>query len=227
MDRRRFLLTALVGAVAAPPGAAGAQPGETMRIGILAAGGAAEPFPLSQALRALGWIEGRNFVFESRFDESKRDRLPALAAELVGRNVDVLFTRGTPAAQAARGATTSVPIVMVYVADPVRSGLVSTLARPGGNVTGMALFGPDLIKKQFELLKELAPRAAAVGVLFDPSNSAQVDQLRHEVPAAAAALGLKPHPIRVAASTPLDAVFAEAQSKHVQAPGRLSTGARR
>ena len=217
MDRRRFLLTSLAGAVAAPVAVEAQQSGKTMRIGILSQGTAVDHSPLSQPLRAFGWVEGRNLVFESRFDEGKRDRLPALATELVDRNVDVLFTQGTPAARAAKGATASVPIVMVYVADPVRSGLVSSLARPGGNVTGMSFVGPDFVKKQFELLKELAPRTAAVGVLFDPSNSAQVDQLRHEIPAAAAVLGVKVLPIKVDASTPLDAAFAEAQSKRAQA----------
>jgi putative ABC transport system substrate-binding protein len=182
VDRRAFLATLTGGLLATPLVAEAQQPGKTMRIGILSSGFAADPLPLSQPLRGLGWVEGRNFVFESRFDEGKRDRLPALAAELVDRNVDVLFIRGTPAARAAKGATVSVPIVMVYVADPVRSGLVSSLARPGGNVTGITVVGPDLIRKQFELLKEFAPRTATVGVLFDPSNSAQVDQLRHGFP---------------------------------------------
>src|SRR5262245_52940365 len=133
MDRRRFLLTSLAGALAVPVAVVAQQPGKTMRIGILLQGTAVDSLPLSQPLRALGWVEGRNLVFESRFDEGKRDRLPALAAELVDRNVDVLFAQGTPAARAAKGATASVPIVMVYVADPVRSGLINSLARPGGN----------------------------------------------------------------------------------------------
>jgi putative ABC transport system substrate-binding protein len=212
-----FAVVLTASRVLAPPAVEAQQPGKTMRIGILNAGAVSDSLPLPQALRALGWVEGQNCVIEYLHDDGKRDRLPALAAELVGRNVDVLFTRGTPAAQAAKGATASVPTVMVFVADPVRSGLVSSLARPGGNVTGMALFGPDIIKKQFELLKELAPRAATVGVLFDPTNSAQIDQLQHEVPAAAAALGLKTHQIGVDPSKPLEAAFAEAQSKRAKA----------
>jgi ABC transporter substrate binding protein len=183
MDRRAFLVMIGGSVLIAPLAAEAQQPGKTVRIGFLAQG-AADLNPLTQPLRALGWVEGQNLVFESRFEEGKRDRLPA--PELVDRNVDVLFTRGTPAARAAKGATTSIPVVMVFVADPVRSGLVSSLARPGGNITGIAILGPDITRKQFELLKEIAPRTSTVGVLFDSLNPAQIEQLRHEIPAAAA-----------------------------------------
>jgi putative ABC transport system substrate-binding protein len=156
-------------------------------------------------------------VFESRFDEGKRDRLPTLAAELAGRNVDVIFTRGTPAALAAKATTTTIPIVMIFVADPVRSRLVTSLARPGGNVTGMAILGPDITRKQLELLKEIVPHASTVGVLFDPLNPGQTDQLYNELATAAAALSVKLHPLKVDASSPLEAAFAEALRKRADA----------
>lgn len=92
------------------------------------------PNRLAQPLATLGWVEGQNLVFERRYDEGKRDRLPALAAELVECNVNLIFVQGTPAAEAAKGATTTIPIVIIFVADPVRSGLVTSLARPGGNI---------------------------------------------------------------------------------------------
>ena len=219
MDRRVFIGT-LAGGLLAAPLAAEAQPaGETVRIGYLS--GFPErpptPNPLAAPLRALGWVEGQNFVFESRYDEGKRDRLSALAAELVDRKVRIIFARGTPAVQAAKGATTTIPIVMVFVADPVRSGLVMSLARPGANVTGMAFFGPDVITKQLALLKEVVPHASSVGVLFDPLNPAQIEQLAHDVPAAAAVLAVKIHPLKVDASSPLDAIFAEALRKRADA----------
>jgi putative ABC transport system substrate-binding protein len=188
------------------------QPGKKVRIGVLSQGSPdpAPGLPLVQPLRAHGWVEGQNLVFESRFDEGKRDRLPSLAADLAGRNVDVIFTRGTPAALAAKAATETIPIVMIFVADPVRSRLVASLARPGGNITGMAILGPDITRKQLELLKEMVPRASTVGVLFDPLNPGQTDQLYNELAAAATALGVKLHPVRVDASSSLETAFAEA-----------------
>ena len=157
----------ILGLLLAPLAADGQQAGRVYRVGFLAQG-SPEPLPasnpLAQPLRALGWVEGQNLVFERRYDEGRRDRLPALAAELVERNVSLIFTRGTPAARAAKGATATIPIVTVFVADPVRSGLVTSLARPGGNVTGMAFFGPDVVTKQLEGLKETIPHASTVGI---------------------------------------------------------------
>jgi ABC-type uncharacterized transport system substrate-binding protein len=204
---------ALALTLVAPPFAAEAQqPGKKVRIGVLSQGvpDPAPGLPLVQPLRALGWVQGQNLVFESRFDEGKRDRLPSLAADLAGHNVDVIFTRGTPAALAAKAATQTIPIVMIFVADPVRSRLVASLARPGGNITGMAILGPDITRKQLEALKEVVPRVATVGVLFDPLNPGQTDQLHNELAAAAAALGVRLHPLKVDASSPIEAVFAEA-----------------
>ena len=204
----RLIIGLLLGLVLVPLSAEGQQAGRMYRVGLLSSVPA--PNPLAQPLAALGWVEGQNLVFERRYDEGKRDRLPALAAALVQRNVNLIFAQGTPAAEAAKGATATIPIVIIFVADPVRSGLVTSLARPGGNITGMAFFGPDVVKKALEVLKEVIPRAANVGILFDPLNTAQIHQLAHDVPAAAAALALKTHPLKVDTSIPLDTLFAEA-----------------
>jgi ABC-type uncharacterized transport system substrate-binding protein len=158
-------------------------------------------------------VEGQNIALGYRFDEGKR--LPMLAADLVDRNVSVIVAIGTPAALAAKRTTVTIPIVMVNVAEPVRSGLAASLARPGGNVTGMAFMGPEVTSKMLELVREVLPRAGALGVLFDPLNPAQVDNVAETIPAAAAALTLRSHPIKVAVSTPLDAVFAEVTVKRI------------
>ncbi len=211
---------ALALALFAPLLAAEAQPpGKKTLIGVLAQGfpNPAQGLPLVEPLRALGWVEGQNLMFESRFDEGKRDRLPTLAAELAGRNVGVIFTVGTPAALAAKAATPTIPIVMTFVADPVRSRLVASLPRPGGNITGMAFLGPDITRKQLELLKEIVPRASTVGVLVDPLNPGQTDQLHNELAAAAAVLAVRLHPITVDAASPLEAAFAEALRKRADA----------
>lgn len=122
-----------------------------------------------QRLRELGWTEGRNVALDIRFADNQRDRLPSLAAELVRLNVDAIVTITTPAAQAAKAATTTIPIVMAGSAEPVALGLVGSLARPGGNVTGVTNNpGPDFFLKQIQLLKEVAPGITRVGILTDP-----------------------------------------------------------
>jgi ABC-type uncharacterized transport system substrate-binding protein len=229
MDRRRFLLTSLAGALAAPLAVEAQQTGKNVRIGVLSpAYPDPSSLPLVRPLRALGWVEGQNLVFESRFAEGRGDSFPAVAAELAARNVDLIFAQGTPAALAAKAATATIPIVMMFVADPVRSGLVASLAHPGGNITGVAFLGQGASMKQLELLKEIVPRALTVGVLFDPLNIAQADQLHNELAAAAAALAVKLHPLKVDASSSLEAAFAEAVRKRVDAlfVYPLSTGLR-
>ena len=230
MNRRDSVLALLaLGVVAALLDAEAQPPGKKVRIGVLSQGFPDPPpgLPLIQPLRALGWVEGQNLVFESRFDEGRPDRLPNLAAELVGRNVDVIFTRGTPATLAAKATTATIPIVMIFVANPVRSQLVASLARPGGNITGTANLAADIFGKQLQLLKEIVPGASTVGVLFDPLNSAQTDQLDNELAAAAAVLAVKLLPFKVYASSALEAVFAEARRTRADAlvVFPLSTGA--
>src|SRR5262245_60586922 len=169
MRRREFIL-ALCGA-AAWPLAARAQQGERMRtIGILAS----QPLPpiqrFTRKLRDYGYIEGQNLRLVSRFAEGRDDRYPALAAELAALPVDMIVTWGTPAAIAAKQATGTIPIVMGAIADPVSVGIVSNLARPEGNITGFATQNVELEAKRLELLKDLLPQLARVGILGNVAN---------------------------------------------------------
>jgi putative ABC transport system substrate-binding protein len=123
---------------------------------------------ISPGLRELGWIEGRNIAIEYRWAANREDQLAALAAELVRLKVDVIVTSSTPAAQAAKRATTTIPIVMTFAADPVGSGLVSSLARPGGNITGLTTLARGLVAKRLELLKAVAPGSTSMAVLRQP-----------------------------------------------------------
>ena len=125
-----------------------------------------------ESLRGLGWIEGHNLTFEARYPEGQYHSLPALAAELVALRVDVVFAMGTPAVQALKAATTTVPIVMETHGDAVAVGLVSSLARPGGNVTGVSGFAPELNGKRLELIRELLPAATRIGAIANRSNPA-------------------------------------------------------
>ena len=162
MDRRRFLLTSLAGALAAPLAAEAQQAGAIHRIGLLGPGGPGPgPEEFRRGLSELGYVEGRNIRFESRWAENKIERLPELAAELVQARVDVIVAFISSAAKAAQQSTTTIPIVMVSVGDPVGLGLVASLGRPGGNITGTTSFGPELGAKRLQLLKELIPRPQA------------------------------------------------------------------
>ena len=174
MDRRRFLLTSLAGALAAPLGAE-AQAGKVYRIGLLGATSNSAHAKGVEALRAglrdLGYVEGQNIVIEYRWAEGKYDRLPNLVAELVALKVEVIVTTGgTPPALAAKHATTTIPIVTTGVGDAVGAGLVVSLARPGGNITGLTDFVPELHAKRLELLKEAVPRIGRVAFLVNPDN---------------------------------------------------------
>jgi putative ABC transport system substrate-binding protein len=172
MDRRRFLLTSLAGAVAAPLAAEG-QAGKVARVGILSVGTAPAPDEVARsaflaALRDLRWIAGQNIVFESRFAAGQTDRLPALAAELVQLKVDLIVTFLNQETLAAKQATASIPIVMVLGVYPVEAGLVASLARPGGNVTGTTV-APLAAAKYLEMLKQAVPKLARVAILWDPT----------------------------------------------------------
>ena len=153
--------------------AAGEQ-GKTSRIGFLSYASAAAYSPrlaeYRQALADLGWVEGRNLVIEQRSAENQNDRLPELAADLVRAGVSVIIAENAPATRAAMQATGSIPIVMAGVGDPVRYGFVASLAKPGGNVTGLAFLAGEMLLKNLELLKEVAPRTARVAFLVNRSN---------------------------------------------------------
>jgi putative tryptophan/tyrosine transport system substrate-binding protein len=186
MDRRRFLLTSLVGALAAPLAAVAQQAykaGKVYRVGVLSAASRNSITQwlneLEHALANLGWVQGRNLVIEYRFAEGRQERLPDLAADLVRLKVDVILAAGTgPGALAAKHASTAIPIVVLNHPDPVGSGLVASLARPGGNVTGLSTFSPDLVGKELQLLTEAVPRLSRVAVLRNPTNQAQLAELR-------------------------------------------------
>ena len=170
------------------------QPAKIPRIGYLTASSlSVNPARIEafrQGLRELGYIEGKNIVIEWRSSEGKADRLPALAAELVRLKVDVIVTSGPVATRAAKEATTTIPIVMAQDIDPVGSGFVASLARPGGNITGLSTFRPELSGKQLELLKEIVPRLSRVAVLGTSTQPGYAQQLR-EVELAAGALGVQ------------------------------------
>jgi len=166
MERRAFVVGG-VAALAAPF----AAEGKVARVGLLGTTFAPPVLMgLAEGLKQRGWIEGQNLVLERRFSEGKAERFPALVAEFIKLNVDVLVTSGGPAAQAAKNATRTVPIVMAAIIDPIGMGLVASLVRPGGNVTGISWLGVDLSVKRLALLKETVPSIARVAVLFNPAN---------------------------------------------------------
>ena len=172
--RRREFVTLVGGAVAALPRIAlGHQQSGIKRIGVLSQGSIHNhPTPefreFLKRLRELGWTENQNFLIEWRFSEGSAVPLAQLATELVEKNVDVIVAFSTPAARAAKQATTAIPIVAIAMADPVEDELVATLARPGGNVTGTAFLGPELVSRRLQLLKELVPRLSRAAVLWHP-----------------------------------------------------------
>ena len=192
--------------LAAPPAAPAQQP--VKRIGYLAQITRAplvEAF--RQGLRELGYHEGQNLTIEFRDAAGQPERLPVLAAELVQLHVDVIVTFPTNAARAAKQATTSIPIVMAAADDPVRTGLVASLARPGGNITGLSNFGPDLSGKRLELLKEAVPTLARIAVLWNAADSGMT--LRFEqMQVAALALGRTVYPLGVHDATQVDSALA-------------------
>jgi putative ABC transport system substrate-binding protein len=172
----------------------GQQPPKTARIGFLSLSSGPTPtMDISAGLRELGWIEGQNLTVEYRWAANREDQLPALAAELVRLKVDIIVTSWTPAAQAAKRATTTIPIVMTFVADPVGSGLVASLARPGGNITGLTPLSAGLVGKRLELLKPLLSGSTQVAVLWQPGvfGERTMRDMMEETQIAGRALGLQ------------------------------------
>jgi putative tryptophan/tyrosine transport system substrate-binding protein len=169
-----------------------------------------------QGLRELGYIEGKNIVVEWRFAEGKLDRLPALAAELVRLKADIIITGGPPATRAAKEATSTIPIVMTFDPDPVGSGFVASLARPGGNITGLSTLAPELSGKQLELLKEVVPRLSRVGVL-GTSTQPGYAQVAKEIAIAAEALGVTLQILDVLTPKDIETAFRNASKGHVEA----------
>jgi putative ABC transport system substrate-binding protein len=175
--KRREFITLLGGAAAAWPLRAGAQQaGKVYRIGVLEMTSAtlnvANVYALRAGLRQLGYFEGQNLVIEYRSADGRDDRFPGLARELLALKVDVIVTRGTPAAKAAKNATSTVPVVMAASGDPLGTGLVTSLSRPGGNITGLSAIVGELAPKRLELIREIVPGLARIAVLANTSNDA-------------------------------------------------------
>jgi len=173
MDRRRFLLTSLAGAFAAPLAVAAQQGSKTARVGVLVAGPpqAVDTYnAFRQGLRERGWIEGQNLVLDFRYAHNQYERLPGLARELVALKPGAIFAVASPAIQAAIQATTTIPIVIETLGDALSAGLVPDLARPGGNVTGVSGFAPELIAKRLQIIRDILPKADSIGVLTNLAN---------------------------------------------------------
>jgi putative ABC transport system substrate-binding protein len=220
--RRRELIAALGGAGVLCSLVARAQEGgKKYTVGILSAGAGlgALNTVFFDALREFGWVEGKNVTFEHRYAENRLERLPELAADLVRLKVDVIAAAGTLAPLAAKQATTTIPIVMRAAGDPLGSGLVASLARPGGNVTGTSLMVPDLGGKRLELLKEVLPRLARVAVLWNAVNPYSAIVFK-ETEAAGRKLGIEVQSLEVRGPDDFDGAFEAARRNH---PGALVT----
>jgi putative ABC transport system substrate-binding protein len=211
--KRRAFITLIGGAAAAWPRAADAQQPAMPVIGLL---DQRSPDELAdrlrgfrQGLKEIGYVEGENVAIEYRWAEGRYDRLPELVAELVRRQVAVIATTGGhPAAFAAKAATATIPVVFVASDDPVRLGLVASLARPGGNLTGINFFSGELTAKRLELLHELVPAATRVAVLVNPANAVNVETTLREVGMASRAIGLQTQVFNASTIREINAVFA-------------------
>ena len=222
MNRRAFLCGLTLGALAVSPLAEAQQAGKVWRIGSLNT----SPIPVPgqnpiwdsflNRLRELGYIDGQNFSIEFRTTGGPADRLPDLAAELVRLNVDLILVPATQAALAAKQATTTIPIVMAAAVNPVETGLVTSLARPGGNITGLTVSGGTLSRKRLELLREVVPKVSRVAVLMDPTNPAHFVFWR-ETEIAAQLLRVRLQRVDARAPDEIEAAFASIAKARAQA----------
>lgn len=198
---------------------ASAQQGEKVyKVGFLSAG-SREPYlsPIvAEAFRELGYVNGKNITFESRYAEDRLDLLPKLAAELVSMKVDLIMAAGTLAPLAAKQATSTIPIVMMAAGDPVGSRLVASLARPGGNVTGTSLISPDLAGKRLALLKELLPRISRVAVLWNAANPYSALVFKQTV-GAARTFGVELQSLKIQEPADIDAALDATKGQHADA----------
>ncbi len=214
MQRREFI--ALLGGAAAWPLAASAQqrPKKIPRIGII------DDAPIwnyfRSGLRDLGYVEGQNVVIEYRVAQGEPDRLAQAARELAGIPVDVIVEFGSTGAHAAQMATTTIPIVMISIGDPVRAGFVASLARPGGNMTGDTILGPDLSPKRLQILKEIIPSVSRVAFLWNPDNASNV-AIRDELQEAIPKLGMSLISVEVRSTNEFDPAFATMLRQHPDA----------
>jgi putative tryptophan/tyrosine transport system substrate-binding protein len=215
-----FIITFALGCLFVAPLAAVAQPPTHVhRIGMLTGTTREQDRNVKaflEGMRTLGYVEGQNLVVEYRGSEGQHERFPDLAAELVRLQVDVLLVGPTPAALAAKDATTTIPIVMAGVGDPVGSGLVASLARPGGNVTGLSVLQPEVVGKQLEFLKAVLPTVSRVAVLWNPAHPAHALLVR-AADMAAQALGVQLHLVEARGPDAFDRAFAAMTSAHAGA----------
>jgi ABC-type uncharacterized transport system substrate-binding protein len=202
------------------------QTGKAPRLGYLAERPAPSEFDEAflKGLHELGYVDGKNIAIEYRWAGGKAERLPALAAELVGLKVDIIVTSGIPAAKAAKNATSTIPIVMATSMDAVADGLVASFARPGGNITGLSLFVTELSRKRLEVLKDAVPGLERVGALFNALNPATAPQFQ-DTKAAGETLGLKVVPLDVRFPEGVEPAFAEAAHRKLQGVVILSDSA--
>ena len=214
--RRREFITLFGGvAVVWPAVASAQQPGRLRRIGVLLpyiqsdSQAQARVTAFQTALRQRGWRVGQNVAFLLRYAEGRPDRLPALAADLVQENVDVILTAGTKPTDAARKATNTIPIVMAAVGDPIAAGFIVSLARPGGNVTGASLLATELSAKRLELLKEALPGLSRLAVLWSAANASVVQKFK-QIKAAAPLLGVQLHSLELGVPSDLEKSFESA-----------------
>ncbi len=228
MDRRNASIALALAILTASFAAAAQSPGKLYRIGYLANTPTTTPefAPLWQALierlRERGWVEGKDFVFEPRYAEGRRERFAPLAADLVQREVDLIIAAGTLGTAAAKQATSTIPIVMFQVGDPVGMGLVASLARPGANITGVGGVGPELHVKMLELLSQVIPKVSRMAVLRNPAMASHAAVLRQEIEPAAAALSIKLETFEYRTAEDFATTFAAMAA--AQVPGVLVLG---
>jgi putative ABC transport system substrate-binding protein len=220
MRRREFITLVGFSAVAWPVGALAQQTSKVWRVGMLETTSETLNAPnvnaFRRGLQELGYVEGQNFIIEYRSGEGRIERFSELAAELVRLKVDVLVTRGTPAALAAKNATTTIPIVMAAIGEPVGTGMVVSLARPGGNVTGLSAFVNELVAKRVEIMREIVPKISRMAMIDNMGNASvppQWDEMRR----ATLALGIQPQLYDVRKPEGIGAAFDAAIAQHADA----------
>ena len=206
-DRRSFIGSVAGVLLSSPAISLGQQPAKVPRIGVLANSESAAWDAFRRGLRELGYVDGSKVAMEWRWADGKADRYPALAAELVQLKVDIIVTSSTPATLAAKQATSSIPILMLNSAYPDKIGLVESLARPGGNITGFSNVGPELAGKRQQLIKEMVPKVSRVALLWNPANPLEVIAFR-ETQVVAAVVGLEIQSIEVRGPEDYPAAFA-------------------
>jgi ABC-type uncharacterized transport system substrate-binding protein len=220
MKRRQLLIALGAGAIAAPLASFAQQPAKVARIGFLGLGSAADPGwsdrveALRAGLRDLGYVEGKHIVIELLWAEGKYERLPELVADLVRSKVDVIVTHATPGTRAAKEGTATIPIVAATVSDPVETGLVASLARPGGNVTGSTIFFEDTSTKRLEFLKEVFPLTKRAAVLIHPENASMTPVLK-AMHVAANTLKIELHPFAFRRAAEIESAFSAMHARNI------------